>query len=126
MLSVRFVVANPTARPCVQVVVCIPSGGYPPAPIVLTARADWFHVKRLVLTVSVVAWMLSAANAHAYIDPGTGSYHVQMIAALLGGVALTVRQIWARIRLRSHRRKAPQSETVSAPSAHAKKSSGES
>ena len=40
----------------------------------------------LILTLAVVALSIGAAPAHAYLDPGTGSYILQMIlAGALGG-----------------------------------------
>ena len=48
--------------------------------------------------------MLVPEQAHAYIDPGTGSYYVQIIAAAFGGIALLARQLWYRIRYPSARR----------------------
>jgi hypothetical protein len=48
----------------------------------------------------LAAWVLAApGRAHAYLDPGTGSYLFQiLIAALVGGL-FTVKLFWGRLRL---------------------------
>jgi hypothetical protein len=57
---------------------------------------------RCILAIIALA-VLTPSAALAYIDPGTGSYYVQLIAAGLGGVALLLRQLWSRIRYPSRR-----------------------
>lgn len=42
--------------------------------------------------------LLSPTSAHAYLDPGTGSYVVQMIIAGLLGAAFAVKMYWLRIK----------------------------
>ena len=60
---------------------------------------------RLALVLSLACGaLLVPEQAHAYIDPGTGSYYVQIIAAAFGGIALLARQLWYRIRHPSARR----------------------
>lgn len=49
-----------------------------------------------VLFVLVLAWLLPA-NAHAYLDPGTGSLIYQTVLALALGVGFVFRRFWARI-----------------------------
>jgi hypothetical protein len=60
--------------------------------------------RRLTATALVLAALVTPGEAHAYIDPGTGSYYVQLIAAGFGGIALLARQLWYRIRYPSARR----------------------
>lgn len=49
-------------------------------------------------------WLLIAAaiwpvhTAHAYVDPGTGSFIVQIIIGLFFGAAYTVRRFWSTIK----------------------------
>ena len=43
---------------------------------------------------------LAAAPAHAYLDPGSGSMLVQLLAAGAAGVAVLVKLYWARIKAR--------------------------
>jgi len=42
--------------------------------------------------------LIPAHNAHAYIDPGSGSYILQLIIAGLLGAAFAVRIYWKRIK----------------------------
>jgi hypothetical protein len=51
-----------------------------------------------VLMLSLVQWIILARDAHAYIDPGTGSYILQMTLAAFFGAFFVVKQYWARIR----------------------------
>jgi hypothetical protein len=41
---------------------------------------------------------LSPRDAHAYLDPGTGSYIFQAVAAAIIGAGFVVRSFWSRIR----------------------------
>lgn len=47
--------------------------------------------------VAVLAWSLMPHDAHAYLDPGTGSYIFQIIIAALMGALFMLRVFWARI-----------------------------
>lgn len=40
----------------------------------------------------------TARPAHAYVDPGSGSFILQMLVAGMLSVAFTVRQYWAQLR----------------------------
>lgn len=44
----------------------------------------------LAVAVSLLWWQ----DAHAYVDPATGSYIIQVIIAALLGVALTLKIYW--------------------------------
>lgn len=43
-------------------------------------------------------WLLFPPPTYAYIDPGTGSYMVQVVIAGLLGVLVSLRIYWARIK----------------------------
>jgi hypothetical protein len=47
---------------------------------------------------SAVLLVVVVQNAHAYVDPGTGSYIVQLILAGLLGAAVAVRIYWKKIK----------------------------
>ena len=51
----------------------------------------------LLLLLLVVA-VLFPASAHAYIDPGTGSFVVQGIIAAIVGAGFAVKVFWYRIK----------------------------
>lgn len=40
----------------------------------------------------------STPAAHAYVDPGTGSYVIQLLIAALAGIAFAVKIYWGRIK----------------------------
>jgi hypothetical protein len=42
----------------------------------------------------VASSLLLAEPAHAYVDPGTGSFLLQILLALFFGVAFTLRRVW--------------------------------
>jgi len=50
-----------------------------------------------ILLVLVLV-LVSARNAYAYIDPGTGSFMLQILIATLFGSAFAVKLFWKRIR----------------------------
>jgi hypothetical protein len=50
------------------------------------------------LLVLVMALFFFPAQAHAYLDPGTGSYIIQIALAALVGALFAVRLFWGRIK----------------------------
>ena len=56
-------------------------------------------ISRLLIIVAfVVPLGLLPASAHAYLDPGTGSYILQIVIGSLLAVAFTIKAFWHRIR----------------------------
>jgi len=55
------------------------------------SRATWF-----VLTF-LSFWLLTVPAAHAYVDPGTGSYIFQVLIGVFLGAAVAVKLFWRRI-----------------------------
>lgn len=43
--------------------------------------------------------LVAAADAHAYIDPGTGSYLLQILIAGLLGAAFALKLTWTRLKV---------------------------
>ena len=50
------------------------------------------------LMLLVVAAFLFPMQAHAYLDPGTGSYFIQIALAAIVGALFAVRLFWGRIK----------------------------
>jgi len=57
-----------------------------------------------VLTV-IVAWCFFTKPVYAYLDPGSGSYLIQMLIASLVGGGLFVKTFWVRIKGLLNKRK---------------------
>ena len=57
-------------------------------------------VGRLLTTFSFVLLLhaIVAPPAHAYLDPGTGSYIFQLLLAGIVGLAFVVKVFWGRIK----------------------------
>lgn len=57
-------------------------------------------MKRLASVVILALYFMISAvyDAHAYIDPGTGSYLLQLMAAGLFGLAFTIKIFWRKIK----------------------------
>ena len=51
-----------------------------------------------IILVFVVSLGLVPASAHAYLDPGTGSYILQIVIGSLLAAAFTIKAFWHRIR----------------------------
>jgi 16S rRNA C1402 (ribose-2'-O) methylase RsmI len=51
-----------------------------------------------LFTLVALLLLLSARNAFAYVDPGTGSYILQFIIAGLLGAAFVFKGFWRNIR----------------------------
>ena len=60
----------------------------------MSSPGAWIAVAALTAGLAI----LPAAPAAAYIDPGTGSYVFQMIAALLITAGFALKTFWGRIR----------------------------
>ena len=58
---------------------------------------SYSRLRRVALGWLFLAGCL-ATPAHAYLDPGTGSYVFQMVAAALVSVGFVVRAYWHRLR----------------------------
>lgn len=54
---------------------------------------------RLIVYVTSVFlfWFIAAPYAHAYIDPGSSSFIVQMLIGAAAGAALAIATFWRRI-----------------------------
>lgn len=57
-------------------------------------------VKNMVYLFLLVSLLLLVCpdNAHAYIDPGTGSYFLQILLAAILGVSFAVKSFWRNIK----------------------------
>lgn len=53
---------------------------------------------RMTVFVLMATLLLAARDAEAYVDPGTGSYFLQILLAGILGGAFAVRIYWRRIR----------------------------
>jgi hypothetical protein len=51
---------------------------------------------RLLLTTNL--FLVLAINCYAYLDPGSGSYIIQMIIAAALGGAYTIKMYWYKIK----------------------------
>jgi hypothetical protein len=58
------------------------------------------HLVRLAQCLVFVSLLLVASTqvAHAYVDPGTGSYVIQILIAAVVGAAFAVRVYWNKIK----------------------------
>jgi len=52
---------------------------------------------RIFLTGLILGGCLLAGSAAAYIDPGTGSYVLQIAIAFLVGLAFSIKVFWKKI-----------------------------
>lgn len=70
-----------------------------------------YNVLGLWLIISL-AHLISPFPVNAYLDPGSGSYLIQIIVASVAGFGYLVKANWARIKnaLRNHNTKKPASE----------------
>ena len=68
-------------------------------------RPEPAGVRSLVLLV-LACVLFSVDDAHAYLDPGTGSYVFQMVIAVLLSGAFTLKHFWHRLKARIVRRDA--------------------
>ena len=50
------------------------------------------------LALAAVAFAFTERNAHAYLDPGAGSYATQIIIATIAGAAFSIKSMLLRFR----------------------------
>ncbi|MCU0244827.1 MAG: hypothetical protein MUE80_08955 [Acidobacteria bacterium] len=55
------------------------------------------HAPRILAAGFVLACGLLVGTAAAYIDPGTGSYVLQVAVAVLVGLAFSIKVFWKKI-----------------------------
>lgn len=55
-------------------------------------------ILRISVFLSVLLLLITTGKAHAYIDPGSGSYVLQLIIAGLLGAGVAVKIYWRRIK----------------------------
>jgi len=53
----------------------------------------------LVFFALLCVLLLTSKNAYAYIDPGSGSYMLQLLIAGLVGLSFTIKSFWKNIRM---------------------------
>lgn len=53
--------------------------------------------KILTILVSLTFFHLQSRNAYAYVDPGTGSFFLQLLIASLLGAAFTIKKYFKRL-----------------------------
>ena len=66
----------------------------------LSGEIKLMYLRKIGIT-SVLIFSLSMAlskNAYAYLDPGTGSYIIQLLIAAFVGIGFAVRLFWGRIK----------------------------
>ena len=63
-------------------------------------HSEWYKIipmfARVILASAI--YLALAKNAHAYLDPGTGSYVVQILIATLAGGAYVFAMSWNKIK----------------------------
>jgi hypothetical protein len=57
-----------------------------------------FNNKRTKLAMLIFALLAFPQPAYAYIDPGTGSYVLQMILAVILAVPFVLKRYWLKIK----------------------------
>ncbi len=51
-----------------------------------------------ICTLAALLQMVFTPPAHAYLDPGTGSYIFQLLLAAVVGLAFVIKVFWGRIK----------------------------
>ncbi|MCF7811102.1 hypothetical protein K9N50_08970 [bacterium] len=51
-----------------------------------------------IITAIIAGIMICVSNAYAYLDPGTGSYLLQILIAGLVGAAFSIKIFWQKIK----------------------------
>ncbi len=57
-----------------------------------------FTHSKMMFIILGLFYLVFPQAAYAYLDPGTGSYILQIILAVLAGLALTIKIYWTKVR----------------------------
>jgi hypothetical protein len=52
----------------------------------------------LVIALAFLIWSSSTGFAHAYLDPGTGSFFLQMLIGGIAGSLVAIKMYWDRVK----------------------------
>ena len=55
------------------------------------------RITQLLILIAAIDFV-APVQSHAYLDPGTGSFALQIIIGVLFGIAFAVKAFWFRIR----------------------------
>ena len=55
--------------------------------------------KATIITLALIFVLCFPAYAYAYLDPGTGSYFLQIIIATLLGAMYAIKHFWYKVKL---------------------------
>ena len=58
-----------------------------------------FTKNKTMLVIFTMIYLMLPQTAYSYLDPGTGSYVLQVLLAAFVGVAFTARIYWAKIKM---------------------------
>jgi hypothetical protein len=52
----------------------------------------------MIIALAFLIWSGSAGFAHAYLDPGTGSFFLQMLIGGIAGSLVAIKMYWSRVK----------------------------
>jgi len=58
-----------------------------------------FTQNKMMLVIFTMIYLMLPQIAYSYLDPGTGSYVLQVLLAAFVGVAFTAKIYWAKIKM---------------------------
>ena len=50
------------------------------------------------MILTILLFLVFPLNAHAYLDPGTGSFVIQLAIAAIAGISFTAKIYWSKVR----------------------------
>lgn len=58
-----------------------------------------FKQNKMMLIIFGMVYLMLPQTAYSYLDPGTGSYVLQVLLAAFVGAAFTMKIYWAKIKI---------------------------
>lgn len=58
-----------------------------------------FRKNKMMLIIFGMVYLMLPQTAYSYLDPGTGSYIIQIVLAAFVGAAFTLKIYWAKIKI---------------------------
>lgn len=59
----------------------------------------YFRCISFFLVFGGLLFLVMPMNAHAYLDPGTGSFIIQVVIGVLAGALVTLKIFWGKVKI---------------------------
>ena len=62
-------------------------------------QLKYFNHRAILIVFTALFYLILPQIAYAYLDPGTGSYIIQLLIGVLFGLLFTIKMFWGKIKM---------------------------